>query len=96
MDSKFGPNTIHEEVRQPEEHNGHEEPTIMVFFSQMRGPPVLTPVPDLFPQLDMCTIPKDAGGDANEIVESLSQLSLAAHVNTQQLSPIHATPSCSR
>ena len=83
MDSKFGPSTIHEEVRTlEEEQNTHANPTMMG-----------TPIPNLFPELDVCIPPQDAAGDsANEITKSLSQLSLAAYSNTQQLSPVH-TPS---
>ena len=97
MDSKFGPSTTHEEIRRLEEkHNTQEDPTIMGIFLQMRQPPVLTPLPNLFPKLDIC-IPQDAGGDSpDEIVQSLSQLSLAVHSQYQQFSHVHATPNSSR
>ena len=102
MDSRFGPNTTHEEIRGPEEHNTQEDPTVMEIFSTMKQPLVLTPIPNLFPELDVC-IPSEVAGSnsANEIVQSLSQLSLAAHSNTlvqssQQFSPVYETPNCSR
>ena len=80
MYSKFGPYTTYEEIRIPEEkHNTQEDPTLIRIFLQMRQPLVLTPLPNLFPELDVC-IPQDAGGDSpDEIVQSLSQLSLAVH-----------------
>ena len=97
MDSKFGPSTIHEEIKRPEEkHNTQEDPTVIEIFSQMRQPLVLTPLPNLFLELDVC-IPQDAGGDSpDEIVQSLSQLSLTVHSQHQQFSRVHATPNCSR
>ena len=63
---------------------------------------MLTPIPNLFPELDVCIPSEVVGGDsANEIVQSLSQLSLAAHSSTsvqpsQQFSLVYKMPNCSR
>ena len=83
MDSKLGPNTVHEGERTTKgEQNTQVHSTTPSIFSQMGHPPELSPLPNLFPELDVHTprllFQGAAAETPDEIIESLSQLSLAA------------------
>ena len=96
MDSKFNPDTTHESKRTlKREQNIQVDAIISGIFSQVRQPPMLSLVPNLFLELDMCTPSLVSQGaiaqNADEIIQSLSQLSLATDSDTPKLSLAHAT-----
>ena len=100
MDSKLGSDTIHEEKRLEGEHFTQSHSIVPEIFSQMTHPPVLSPVPNLFPELDMC-IPdlfshEPALENLDDIIESLSQLSLAFDPKTQTFSLVHTATNYQR
>ena len=101
MDSKFSPDTTHESERILErEQITQADAIIPGIFSQVRQPPILSLVPNLFLELDMCTPSLVSQGataeNADEIIQSLSQLSLGADSDTPKLSPTHAATNLPR